>query len=100
MVNGFKYTDSDYIAKNSYYNGKELIEGQEHVYINEIKDKYKTVFWSNSFNANELINMGKNEQRENGYCIDHFELNTSVVKNVLLNYNKYNLYLIVPLFIN
>ncbi|MBK3493771.1 glycosyltransferase [Viridibacillus sp. YIM B01967] len=101
MVNGFKYTDSDYISKSSYYNGSELIEGIEHNYINEMKDKYKTVFWAASFHANELLNMKQNHKRANGYCIDHFELNTASNNQVLKENNcAYELSVIIPVYNN
>lgn len=101
MINGFKYTNSDYIAKNSYYHGSELVEGVEHTYINEMKDKYKTVFWSEVFQTNELLNMNQKQIRENGYCIDHFELNTAFKKDQLESDDRtYELSVIVPVFNN
>lgn len=101
MVNGFKYTNSDYISKNSYYHGNQLVEGNEHTYINEIKDKYKTMFWSGSFKADELLKMKQNHRSDNGYCIDHFELN-ALPKNPHLETDKivYELSVIVPVFNN
>ncbi|OMC85752.1 glycosyl transferase family 2 [Viridibacillus sp. FSL H7-0596] len=101
MINGFKYTNSDYIAKNSYYHGSELVEGLEHAYINEMTDKYKTVFWSEAFQANELLNMKQKQIRENGYCIDHFEINTAFKNDQLeSDVRTYELSVIVPVFNN
>ena len=37
MINGFKYTDSDYITKDAYLDGDILIKGIEFDYIGTIK---------------------------------------------------------------
>lgn len=101
MINGFKYTNSDYIAKNSFYNGSTLIKGLEHNYINEIQDKYKTVFWANTFLTDELLDMQINHKRKYGYCIDHFELNTAIEQeDQELKDSEYELSVIVPIFNN
>lgn len=86
MINAFKYTNSRYITKDSYYNGENLVEGIEHNYINVIKDKYKTVFWANEFSLEELENI--KGECEGGYSIDHFEFNDLYVKkdNIEQNY--------------
>ncbi|MGG0655742.1 glycosyltransferase [Rummeliibacillus pycnus] len=100
MINGFKYTDSDYITKNGYFNGDELIKGTEHNYINEIKDKYKTIFWANAFLADELLQIQPNYIRRYGYCIDHFELNTKREVEVEISNSDYELSVIVPVYNN
>ncbi|HWI47459.1 MAG TPA: glycosyltransferase [Rummeliibacillus sp.] len=100
MINGFKYTDSDYITKNSFYNGSKLIEGLEHTYINVIQDKYKTVFWANSFLSDELLEMPTNYKRKYGYCIDHFEFNTVRVHELEMPDIEYELSVIVPVYNN
>lgn len=100
MINGFKYTDSDYIAKNSYYNGDKLIDGLEHTYIQKIQDKYKTVFWSDSFSIEELLTMEPHQKRENGYCIDHFELNVLKYHEPEISERVNELSVIVPVYNN
>lgn len=75
MINGFKYTDSDYITKDSYYTDKEIVNGIEHNYVTKMKDKYKTVFDRKVFTSNFLLSLNKDIILENGYSIDHFELN-------------------------
>lgn len=103
MINGFKYTDSDYITKNSYYSGNVLVKGIEHSYIHEIKDKYKTVFWADAFTTDELKDMKPNYKRKSGYSIDHFELNTVIQEknqqDLLFN-KEYELSVIVPVYNN
>ncbi|MFC4661440.1 glycosyltransferase [Oceanobacillus aidingensis] len=99
MINGFKYTDSDYITKNAYYDGEKLITGIEHDYVNVIDDKTRTVFWSNSFSVEELLSMDGAQQKSNGYSIDHFEFNDKQIKNVEPLQN-YKLSVIIPTYNN
>lgn len=103
MVNGFKYTNCDYITKDSYYYGNTLVKGIEHSYVNEIKDKYKTIFWSEAFSTNELRNIKPNTKRKSGYSIDHFELNTVIqrknAQDEMLG-TEYDLSVIVPVYNN
>ncbi|WP_343337969.1 hypothetical protein TPELB_33730 [Terrisporobacter petrolearius] len=82
MINGFKYTDSDYITKDSYYYNNQLISGIEHNYINKMKDKYKTVFDIKAFNLDFLLSLNNSIFLNNGYSIDPFGLN---VKNSISN---------------
>ncbi|WP_404322684.1 glycosyltransferase [Cytobacillus firmus] len=80
MINGFKYTNSEYITKDSYYEGSTLIEGKQFDYVSEMKDKYRTVFWADNFSAEALINMDGTVKINNGFSIDPFEHNNSVFK--------------------
>lgn len=88
MINGFKYTNSDYITKDSYYKEKEIVSGIEHDYVNEMKDKYKTVFDTNVFTLEFLLSLNKNIALTNGYSIDHFELNIVNCKSKSLSVKK------------
>lgn len=100
MINGFKYTDSDYITKDSYYSGTDLDCGIEHDYVDKIKDKYKTVFWANSYSAAKLLKIKHEEKLENGYSIDHFELNTSKNNLSKPSGQNYEISVIVPVYNN
>lgn len=82
MINGFKYTDSDYITKDSYYYNNQLISGIEHNYVNKMKDKYKTVFDTKAFNLDFLLSLNNSIFLNKGYSIDPFGLN---VKNSISN---------------
>jgi glycosyltransferase involved in cell wall biosynthesis len=100
MINAFKYTDSDYVTKDSYYEGTELVIGIEHDYVDNIKDKYKTIFWAGSFTAEQLLNLKDNENVQKGYSIDHFELNTlKSNKNTSVKPN-YEISVIIPVYNN
>lgn len=78
MINAFKYTNSKYITKDSFYSKNNLNKGIEHDYVSIIKDKYKTIFWSSDFEYKELIELKANTRIEGGYSIDHFEFNDSI----------------------
>lgn len=99
MINGFKYTNSDYITKDAYYDGNKLIKGKEHDYVDVINDKYRTVFWSDSFTCNEFLNMDKPYKKENGYSIDHFEFNNQLVV-IKEKANDFKLSVIIPTYNN
>lgn len=70
MINGFKYTNSDFITKLSYYLENELIEGSEHEYTN-LYSFERTVFWVDCFSFNEISSRNRTNEHI-GYSIDHF----------------------------
>ena len=72
MVNGFKYTDCDYITKAGFVKNGTLHKGPEHTYVQEMGSKYRTVFWSKSFCAEQLQALSDNAKLPNGYSVDHF----------------------------
>lgn len=71
MINGFKYTDSDFITKDTYIEKDILKHGVEHNYVSNWDCRERTVFYRNSFDWNELINKN-NIKLYKGYSIDHF----------------------------
>ena len=75
MSNAFKYTDCDYITKDAVYDGDVLIQGKEHDYVNCMKNKYCTLFWSKSFTCEQLKAFHGTIELSNGYSIDHFNFN-------------------------
>ncbi|GAQ16778.1 glycosyl transferase family 2 [Oceanobacillus picturae] len=99
MVNGFKYTDSDFITKEAYYDGDNFVKGTEHDYVKVIKDKTRTIFWSEAFTSEELMKMDKPFHRENGFSIDRFEFNNKNVVNEVKEV-EYKLSVIVPTYNN
>lgn len=101
MINGFKYTDSDYVTKDGYFNGSEYVQGVEHDYIDTMKNKYRTVFWSASFTASDLLNFNGQVSIPNGYSVDPFEYNDTIeIKQVADDSNDYKLSVIIPVYNN
>lgn len=70
MINGFKYTKSDFVTKDSYMLKDKLVAGIEYNYVQEYHDKFRTVFSTESFHTFALIT---NEGKGNGYSVDHLE---------------------------
>lgn len=100
MVNAFKYTDSDYITKDSFYDGDKFIKGIEFDYVDKVKDKERTVFWSSSFSCNQLLSLEKNSSIPNGFSIDPFEYNQKKMIREEKAVKKYKVSIIVPVFNN
>ncbi len=71
LINGFKYTDCDYITKDAWYEGTELHEGREHMYVSHMGSPYRTVFWRESFPDGFFLAPPMEQELENGYSIDH-----------------------------
>lgn len=99
MCNGFKYTDSDYITKDAYLSGSELVEGVEHDFVNIMRCKYRTVFWRNSFTTKQLLSFENTVTLKNGYSIDHFNYDAKPVGLEKLQ-REYKLSVIVPVLNN
>lgn len=99
MINGFKYTNSDYITKDSYYENGKIIKGIEHNYVNMMRDKYKTVFDTKAFSIDEILSLSKDMELKNGYSIDHFELNTCEIEKIENN-KSYDISVVVPVYNN
>lgn len=100
LVNAFKYTDSDFVTKSSYFNANEKVEGIEHNYVSEVNDKYKTVFWLDAFELEQLTADQLNIKNKDGYSIDPFELNTSKVIELPPVKTDYKLSVIIPVYNN
>lgn len=99
MINGFKYTDSDYITKSAYYQGDQFIAGTEHDYVSHMPNKYRTVFWAKSFNPRQLLEMVGSIDLPNGYSIDHFMFNAE--RRIAIQSEPiYELSVIVPVYNN
>lgn len=99
LINGFKYTDSSYITKDAYYNQEEYQTGVEHNFVSRIKDKCKTLFDTNDFTADELLELEHPIERENGYSIDSLELDVNPVKD-RVHEDELKLSVIIPVYNN
>lgn len=101
MMNAFKYTDSDFITKDAYYeNSSEMIDGVEHDYINVIKDKYRTLFWMKSFDIEDFISQVFDKNEHRGYSIDHLNYYKKFQAPIVLTSKKYKLSVVIPVFNN
>ncbi len=99
MINGFKYTNCDYITKDSYKVGKKTVLGIEHNYVNTIKDKYVTIFDLNYFDIEELLKQKGEKQFKNGYSIDYLEVNKKYVQEHQSLHSK-KISVIIPIYNN
>lgn len=98
MINGFKYTDSDYVTKDAYYFNGRFYSGEEFNYVNQMNDKHKTVFWSKSFSWKTLKDFEGKIQLENGFSIDRFNLND--FPPITSGKQSYKLSVIIPTYNN
>ena len=99
MINGFKFTDSNYITKDAHYNhNKELQSGIEFDYVNEFKDKFKTIFWANQYNSKELLKLKKSDNLLKGFSIDSKQVN-EVINRYQFN-EQPKLTVVVPIYNN
>ena len=103
MVNGFKYSNSDFITKSSSSDTEKL--GTEYCYVDKVTDKYKTLFNVKSCRNNlfdeHLLDCGM----FSGFCIDHLNFIENYRKDVLSIENsnqikQYKLSIIIPVFNN
>lgn len=104
LLNGFKYTDSNFITKNAFYDKKgNYVAGKEHEYTNQCSGKAFSLFTTKYLNPEEL-SLYKEEQKfdyENGYSIDPFEMNfIKYMQCEVIPIDKYNLTVIVPVYNN
>ncbi|WP_110927048.1 glycosyltransferase [Bacillus massiliglaciei] len=101
MINGFKYTDSDYITKDGYYRDGTLMKGSEHDYVGVMKNKFRSVFSAKSFSAEDLLHMNGEAEIPNGYSIDHFEYDERMARAVKpAVHRQYALSVIIPVYNN
>lgn len=75
MINAFKYTNCDYITKDSFVREGILEPGVEHNYVKSIKNIYATIFWRASVEYSKILQFVCETGEiylENGYSTDHF----------------------------
>ena len=73
MINGFVYTNSDFITIDSSITDNKVV-GNNHVFVDEAKNKYTSVFAQTRFDYEVLMN--NDEIKGNGYAIDPFSINS------------------------
>ena len=92
MVNAFKYTDSDYITNHT---------SKKHDFTQDMPSKYLSVFWRESFTAEQLIKMPDGYiSLLNGYAIDGLHCNPARIKGSVKKQQNYKLSVIVPVYNN
>lgn len=69
MIHAFKYTDSDFITKSSYYRGDQKMGGTEHNYVSTYEEPGRTVFWRSSYEMKDLVE-GNAKTGKRGYSAD------------------------------
>lgn len=72
MINGFKYTSCDYIAKDCYLNHGRLTGKIEHDYVEQVANIYAAVFWRSTIAMKTFLSIENETMLQNGYSIDHF----------------------------
>ncbi|MDR2650636.1 MAG: glycosyltransferase [Clostridiales bacterium] len=100
MINGFKYTDCDYISKDAYYSGDRMVNGIEHDYVKYVSSKYRAVFWAKSANPETLLALKDGAPYPNGYSIDHFNYNAQKITAVFDSNHTYKISVIIPVYNN
>jgi len=86
MINGFKYTDADFITKDCYLDKKNCISGVEFGFVgnfNPIRTVFNTKVFKNEYDIANKIS-------DYGFSIDKFEYNTiqqHKKKHIDKNYN-------------
>lgn len=101
MINAFKYTACDYITKDRYYSGEKVENGLEHTYVSIMKNKYRSVFWREAYEYNQLMQFQNKEKLPNGYSIDRFNYNEKKKDYITkLIHNNYKLSVIIPTYNN
>ena len=104
MVNGFKYTSSSYITKNSYFDKSgNYIKGKEHEYTNLCSGKYLSVFAVSHLKPSDLPStlIEQSFTLDNGYSIDPFEVNyIAYMHNNFKPVSNYSISVIVPVYNN
>lgn len=101
MINGFKYTKSHYITKDSFIRDGNIVSGVEHDYVSGYKDKYRTVFASEYFSSTELLNLKNQAELNNGYSIDALEIQQGQLLKYYDNDKaNFKLSVIIPVYNN
>lgn len=102
LINGFKYTDSSYITKDSYIDRGSKVNGIEHDYVSVMKDKYRTVFDIQKYDINEVLAIQENNiALSNGYSVDYLEIDTMTTPIISQPKTRdYKFSIIIPVFNN
>lgn len=100
MINGFKYTNSQFVTKDSYSEGNKKVQGIEHNYTDSIKDRFKTIFSTKHFTFEQMMTAIKNQTAGKGYSIDSLEINTNPNIQVYTSVSKPKFSVIIAAYNN
>ena len=101
MLNGFKYTKSQYVTKDAFLNDGKIVPGVEHDYVSKYKEKYRTVFATDNFTSSALLDLDVQGELENGYSIDALEINKGrMIKYNQIDRSELKLSVIIPVYNN
>src|SRR5699024_2238238 len=76
MINAFKYTDVDFVTKDSYFAGDEKVDGVENNYLDQWESKYRTVFPLYTYTLKDMVDDAESLSMPKGYSCDSMEYNT------------------------
>lgn len=99
MINGFKYTACNYITKDAWIRDERLNAGTEHGYVDQMKSRYRTVFWREAYDAAFFLAPPEAQPLPNGYSADHFSYREGE-KKVIPRTTPYKLSVVVPVYNN
>ena len=104
LLNGFKYTNSSYVTKNSYFNNKgAFVAGKAHEYTSKCSSKSLSLFSAQKLDPAQLSIQSEELSfyLENGYSIDPFEVNFVQYMNRNIHpKSNHKLSVIVPVYNN
>jgi len=102
MINCFKFTNSSFVTKLSYYDRSgAFINGPQHEYTNIFGGREKSVVMAEAETLDFLLSQadGENVFMANGYAADPFEFNNTVAEALDKKF-VYELSVIIPVFNN
>ncbi|WP_444882602.1 glycosyltransferase [Microbulbifer sp. PSTR4-B] len=104
LLNGFKYTNSRYITKNSHFDKSgKYVFGKEHEYTELCSGKALSLFSAQFLHPDHLSDYCEERKFifKNGYSIDPFEINfLRYMKRHSTQCRSYQLSVIVPVYNN
>ena len=99
MINAFKYTDVDFVTKDSYFAGDEKVDGVENNYLDQWESKYRTVFPLYTYTLKDMVDDVESLSMPKGYSGDSMEYNT-VEEPVFKTAEEKKFSIIIPTFNN
>lgn len=99
MINAFKYTEVDFVTKESYFDHNEKIPGVENNFTDKMSSKYRSIISLEVNSLEEVLTNMDNVNLQNGYSSDSLEYNTAREEAFKTNKNK-KFTVIIPTYNN